>query len=162
MYLNQLKIRIERNIGVFLSCTVCDAYDSRIREAHTEEQRKILIDFKKKHNTKQQTQRLKYYKHRRKARDDPRRYLSIIIDGMDQKKTNCPVLGRNVKDESPLTQRVIGVKVHGIGRLVYICDETVKGGANLIIDILRRTLLYLDEKGKLPCVNPSLYLQIDN
>ena len=162
MYLNQLKIRIERNIGAFLSCTVCDAYDSRIREAHTEEQRKILIDFKKKHNTKQQTQRLKYYKHRRKARDDPRRYLSIIIDGMDQKKTNCPVLGRNVKDESPLTQRVIGVKVHGIGCLVYICDETVKGGANLIIDILRRTLLYLDDNGKLPCVNPSLYLQIDN
>ena len=67
-----------------------------------------------------------------------------------------------MKDESPLTQRVMGVKVQGIGRLVYVYDETVKGGANLIIDILRRTLLYLEEKGKLPCINPTLYLQIDN
>jgi hypothetical protein len=81
---------------------------------------------------------------------------------MDQKKTNCPVLGRNVKDEPPLTQRVIGVKVHGICRLVFVCDETVRGGANLIIDILRRTLLYLEERNHLPCCNPVLYLQIDN
>jgi hypothetical protein len=162
MFSNQLNIRLTRNTGDFLSCTVCDAYDTRIRGAHSEEERKVLREFKKKHNTKQQTQRLKYYKHRRKAREHPRTYLSIIIDGMDQKKTNCPVLGRNVKDESPLTQRVIGVKVHGVGHLVYVCDETVRGGGNLIIDVLRRTLLFLEKKGKLPFLNPVLYLQIDN
>ena len=75
--------------------------------------------------------------------ENPKRYLSIIIDGMDQKKTNCPVMGSTVKDESPLTQRVIGVKVHGIGNFVYVCDETVRSGGNLIyiIEVLRQTLI---------------------
>ena len=66
---------------------------------------------------------------------------------MDQKKTNCPVMGRTVKDESPLTQRVIGVKVHGIGNFVYVCDETVRGGGNLIIEFLRQILLHMKKKG---------------
>ena len=158
IYSNQLNIRLTRDTGDFLSCTVCDAYDARIRSAPTDEHRAILIDFKKRHRTKQQTQRLKYYKHKRKAKNDPKRYLSIIIDGMDQKKTNCPVLGRTVKDKPPLTQRVIGVIVHGICRLVYVCDDTVRGGANLIIDILRRTLLYLEERNQLQCINPVLYI----
>ena len=81
---------------------------------------------------------------------------------MDQKKSNIPVMGKTVKDESPLTQRVIGVKVHGIGNYVYLCDDTVRGGGNLIIDVLRRTLLDIEKKGKLPYINPVLYLQIDN
>jgi hypothetical protein len=80
---------------------------------------------KAKHNAKQQRQREKYYKHRRKARNDPKRFLSIIIDCMNQKKTNVPKMGRTVKDESPLTQRIVGVKVHGYGTFVYVCDETV-------------------------------------
>ena len=71
-------------------------------------------------------------------------------------------MGRTVKDESPLTQRVIGVKVHGIGNFVYVCDETVRGGGNLIIEVLRQILLHIEKKGKLPYINPVLYLQIDN
>ena len=162
IYSNELKIRLKRNTGKFLSCTVCDAYDARIREAKTDAQRAILLEFKRRHHTKQESQRQKYYRHRRKAMENPKRYLSIIIDGMDQKKTNCPVMGRTVKDESPLTQRVIGVKVHGIGNFVYVCDETVRGGGNLIIEVLRQTLLHVEKIGKLPYINPVLYLQIDN
>jgi hypothetical protein len=63
----------------------------------------------------------------------PNKYLSIIIDGMDQKKTDCPVVGRNTKDEAPLGQRVIGVKVHGIQDFIFVLDESVPGGSNLII-----------------------------
>jgi hypothetical protein len=159
---NELNIRVTRDTGDFLSCTVCDAYDSRIRNARTEHQRNALMHFKRNHNAKQQKQRQKYYKHRRKASSDPQRFLSIIIDGMDQKKTNIPKMGRTVKDESPLTQRIVGVKVHGHGTFVYVCDDTVAKGGNLICDILRRTLNHLDSKGKLPHINPVLYLQIDN
>ena len=74
------------------------------------------------------------------------------------------MIGRTVKDESPwpLTQHVIGVKVHGIGNFVYVCDETVRGGGNLIIEVLRQTLLHVETIGKLPYINPVLYLQIDN
>ena len=51
---------------------------------------------------------------------------------------------RNIKGEFQLTQRVMGVKVHGIGTFVYVCDDTVRGGANLICDILCRALNVLD------------------
>ena len=82
--------------------------------------------------------------------ENPKCYLSAIINGTDQKKTNCPVMGRNIKGEFQLTQRVMGVKVHGIGTFVYVCDETVRDGAHLICDILCRTLNVLDSKGQLP------------
>ena len=87
IYSNELKIWLKRNTGEFLSCTVCDAYDARIREAKTDAQRAILLEFKRRHHTKQESQRQKYYRHRRKAMENPKRYLSIIIDGMDKKKT---------------------------------------------------------------------------
>lgn len=36
------------------------------------------------------TERNKYYKHNIKARVNPNKYLSLIIDGMDQAKHNLP------------------------------------------------------------------------
>ena len=94
-YSNELKIRLKRNTGKFLSCTVCDAYDARIREAKTDAQRAILLEFKRRHHTKQESQRQKYYRHRRKAMENPKRYLSIIIDGMDKKKNQLPCDGKD-------------------------------------------------------------------
>jgi len=35
-------------------------------------------------------ERKKYYKHQKKAEKNPEKYLSIIIDGMDQSKTHLP------------------------------------------------------------------------
>ena len=35
-------------------------------------------------------EREKYYKHRLKGKKDPDKYLSLIIDGMDQSKHNLP------------------------------------------------------------------------
>ena len=68
-----------------------------------------------------------------------------------------------MKDEAPLRQRFIGVKVHGIGNYVYVVDESVPGGSNLIIEILNRVLAHLDASGKLPSDPQSvLYLQVDN
>lgn len=36
------------------------------------------------------SERKKYYKHQKKAEDRPDKYLSVIIDGMDQSKTHLP------------------------------------------------------------------------
>ena len=94
--------------------------------------------------------------------ENPRRYLSILIDGLDNKKTNCPVMGRSVKDESPLTQRVIGVKVQDIENFVHVCQDTVRGGGNLMIEVLRLILHEIEKSRKLPYINPVLYLHIDN
>ena len=38
-----------------------------------------------------------YYRHRDKARKNPNLYASIIIDGMDQNKTNLPHYSRHMK-----------------------------------------------------------------
>lgn len=35
-------------------------------------------------------ERRKYYKHIQKAKDQPEKYLSVIIDSMDQSKTQLP------------------------------------------------------------------------
>ena len=51
-----------------------------------------------------------------------------------------------LKDESPLTQRVIGAKVHGIGTYAFTGDNTFPKEANQIIEILRRLLNDLEPK----------------
>ena len=66
-------------------------------------------------------------------------------------------MGRYVKDAAPLAQRIIGVKVHGLGNYVYVADESVPGGSNLILEVLNRTLLDLDEKGLLPTDPESVF-----
>ena len=89
--------------------------------------------------------------------------MSIIIDRMDQSKTNIPLFSRSLRTSIwVISQRLIGVKVHGHGNWVYLVDENVKGGANLMVKVLRLTLLDLETLGKLPHVNPTLYLQLDN
>ena len=77
---------------------------------------------------KQCREREKYYSHKLKAMMQPNKFLSIIIDGMDQKKTDCPVVGREIKEESPLKQRITGAKVHGIADYVFVLDESVQIG----------------------------------
>ena len=87
--------------------------------------------------------------------------MSIIIDGMDQSKTNIPLFSRRTSTRV-ISQRLIGVKVHEHGNWVYLVDENEKVGANLMVEVLRLTLLDLETLGKLPHVNPTLYLQLDN
>ena len=159
---DSLKIRLARDTGTLARCTVCNAYDQRLRAARTPMERAQIKRFRAAHHNKQELQRKKYYHHRRKAKKNPSRYLSVIIDGMDQKKTNCPSLGKYTKDEPPLAQRVIGVKVHGKKTYAFICDETVRKGGNLICEILRVVLNDLDSNNELPFDSPVLYLQVDN
>ena len=71
---------------------------------------------------------------------------------MDQKKTNLPVLGRSTKDDPPLHQRLVPVrvKVHGKRTYAFLVDSTVPGGSNLMTEILRQVLLDLDSRNELP------------
>jgi len=45
---------------------------------------------------------------------------------------------------------------------VFLLDSNVKGGANLMSEILRLTLFDLEKRNELPTVNPILYLLLDN
>ena len=85
----------------------------------------------------------------------PNKYESIIMDGMDQKKTK--------QKKKDLTQRIIGVKVHQLKNYVFVVDETVPGGSNLMINILHRVLMDLEAKSKLPThFKSTMFLQVDN
>ena len=148
-----------------MCCKVCTSYQHRILKAKSQEERQQLKLLRLKHVEKQRLERIYYYTHREAAKSSPDHILSIIMDEMDQSKTNIPLYSRRTSDRV-IGIRLVGVKVHGIGDYVYISctsvDTTVKGGANLMIEILRLTLLNLEKMGKLPSNNPILYLQLDN
>jgi len=42
-------------------------------------------------------ERRKYYKHGLKAKSNPKKYLSVTLDGMDQNKHNIPHLSTSTK-----------------------------------------------------------------
>ena len=92
----------------------------------------------------------------------------MIIDGMDKKKCNLPSFAANGSKKQRegsrggLKQSVVGVKVHGICNHLYICHPNTKNGAgsNATIEVLRRTLVYLDKRS--PNMPPTLHLQLDN
>ena len=64
-------------------------------------------------------EREKYYKHGLKAKQHPEKYLSLIIDGMDQSKHNLPhfnVTTKVKKDKHSCDQLTAGEYLKLIGR----------------------------------------------
>ena len=61
------------------------------------------------------TERQKYYLHREKSRANPDKYMTIIIDGMDQSKTNVPHLTCAPKS----LQNMQGIRTHLTAALVH-------------------------------------------
>ena len=110
------------------------------------------------------TERRKYYHHREKARSEPHKYLAIIIDGMDQNKTNIPNLPRKPKS----TQNLWRLRTHLTGGLAH--TQAPRGklafgyydllqwahNCNLTLHCLLSILHDLE------CVPSILYLQLDN
>ena len=86
--------------------------------------------------------------------------MSIILDGMDQSKTNIPHFQQKSKQtsgNSKLKTHVTGAIVHGQGAYGYfdICEWS--HSSNMTIAILMNVLYMY--KDSLP---PVLYLQMDN
>lgn len=114
------------------------------------------------------TERKKYYLHRQKARLNPEKYLTIILDGMDQNKTNVPSLLREAKSSQNLLRlrtHLTGALVHtrsSHGKHIYAVYDLLQWphDSNLTIQVLCQVLLKVREGSQaLPHV---LYLQLDN
>ena len=118
-----------------------------------------------KHRKQQSLERLKLAKHRKKCFENPEKYMGIVIDGMDQKKTRLPHWPRPPKsvDESCLLQmHVVGCLIfHGeLYSKVFLNYPSLHNDGNLIITIMQRILNQWEARpGGLP---PVLYLQLDN
>jgi hypothetical protein len=93
--------------------------------------------------------------------DDPKnpQIMSIIIDGMDNNKCQCPYKGTQSQFSKPLPQHIIGVKEHGCGAVFFRTMGTVKKSANLTIHcLLRMVERWQRRNGKFPT---KIYLQCD-
>ena len=118
------------------------------------------------HDRLWQCQKNKYEWHKKKSRksfgEGLGRWMSVIIDGMDQDKSNLPRCysqSKDLKALEPLDISIIGVIVHGFEQRCYVVKPNWKHDTNLTIHILVLTLIRVAEKGPLPRV---LYLQMDN
>ena len=106
-------------------------------------------------------ERQKYYKHAQKAKmTKQQKYMSMIIDGMDQSKTALPHFVRECKQTSQMVKvktHLTGVIVHGLQDSwgFFDCDQ-FPHASNLTINVLINVLSMYDS---LP---PVLYLQLDN
>ena len=105
-------------------------------------------------------ERRKYYKHILKAKTHPEKYISMIIDGMDQHTTLLPKSSINPKGLSntwKIPTHVTGVIVHGRGAHTFVDMNEVPHDSNLTINMILQVLKKY--AGDLP---PVLYLQVDN
>lgn len=160
--------------GDHLKCHVClslakEDCNPHLSSAEHEKIRVALQD----HRATVMEARLEYWLRREKGIRYPGQFLSIIIDGCDQKKTHLPCFKIRAKDSERfekycIAHKLVGVIVHGMPNNVYTyfvpANCAKRKGSNLTIEVLQRTLwkerLRREEMGALwPEV---LFLQMDN
>ncbi|XP_053382926.1 uncharacterized protein LOC123562861 [Mercenaria mercenaria] len=127
----------------FSKCNTCSKIKTQLGETKDKTKCKQLISLRQKHLMNQSTERRKYYKHSMKGRTEPGKYLSIILDGMDQKKTELPhylYLSSFVSNLWELKTHLVGVIVHGIGNYRFFDYYQYPHGSNLTIHCLLSTL----------------------
>ena len=104
--------------------------------------------------------RRKYFKHITKARRDPTKYLSLIIDGMDQSKTEIPhtvYCSTFTSSLWKLRTHLVGVIAHVRGIFGFFDHYQYPHGSNITINALLRVLFELKDN-----LVDVLYLQMDN
>ncbi|XP_052260757.1 uncharacterized protein LOC127864907 [Dreissena polymorpha] len=107
-----------------------------------------------------------YYNKKDQAQRNPSQHMSIIIDGMDQAKTNLPhFAGRNPKNLHAvdlLHTHVTGVLSHGHGGFhAYVDINEYPHDPNLTINIILKELLR-QAKANNNFLPPNLFIQADN
>lgn len=114
------------------------------------------------------TERKKYHSHREKSRAHPEKFMTIIVDGMDQAKTNLPNTKLIAKSTSALWRlrtHVTGLLLHTkapYGKLAFAFVDLLQWphDSNLTITLLLNVITsYYKEHHLLP---RTLYTQMDN
>jgi hypothetical protein len=156
-------IKIRRN-KAFTKCGKCTDWDIKISKGRTA--RRAYYKRKKAcHMVRQENERRKYYKHRWKSRSRSHRYFSVIVDGMDQNKTDILRLKRETAASSNLPKlnvSVIGVISHGHEphATAYLVPSEYPKDSSFTMQVVLLTIIRaLERNGFLP---PVFYLQLDN
>ncbi|CAH3184920.1 unnamed protein product [Porites lobata] len=108
---------------------------------------------RKQHNEQQMAERRAYYGNCLKAELCPKKFLSLIIDGMDQSKTNLPRANCLSNDETYhfLRTHVTGAISHGNGRVFSFIDlMRWPHDSNLTLNVLLRIFIEIAETAASP------------
>ena len=110
-------------------------------------------------------ERATYYLRRALARNQPDKYLSLIIDGADQQAFGSPhfvTRSKATENEWRIPLSLMGAIAHGYGIYGFSYLPNIRHGSNLVMEVLHRILnqMWHNNGGKkLP---PILFLQLDN
>ena len=148
-------------------CDKCEGYKRALRASANNQENDEIYQRYRGHILLQGLERATYYKRREMAISQPKLYLSVIIDGMAQKKLNIPRLKVSLKSKfamKQVNQCLYGVHFHGHVSYMVMSDHTVAGGANFTCQVMYESLCRLRTdvpmyREQLP---RTLFLQVDN
>jgi hypothetical protein len=148
----------------FAKCTICVRQRVLTGLKRTQEERDQDVGNIVEHLQKVGKEKLCYYNHRSKARQSPKRYMSMIIDGADQSKYDLPYWCEksHASDETRrLKMHLYGVLCHGRRAYAFAIPDHEEQGNNTTIQCIWRVIVdqYFEGGQKLPSV---LFLQLDN
>ncbi|XP_052097971.1 uncharacterized protein LOC127732831 [Mytilus californianus] len=145
----------------FAKCDFCIKIKIKLENQNLSKAKRLkYMQKREKHLKLQNQERQKYYRHAEKSRRYPHKYLCMIIDGMDQNKTNIPHFHRLAKSTSQmwnLRTHLTGVIIHGISTFGFFDIGQWPHDSNLTMNIILNSLWQV--KDKLPNI---LYIQMDN
>ena len=147
----------------FAKCDICVAFRAQDMECQDLAEKTRLRSAHAAHLKEVKRERGAYYMNRLRGQTQPDDYLSMIIDGANQREHSVPHANEksHVSDKAWKIQlHLMGVIVHGRGTWAYTCPPHVAQGNNTTIQALWDTICDIFRKeGRLP---RTLYLQLDN
>ena len=143
-------------------CSICASLKSLAKSGSTDEEVTKYKTLLREHRESQALERSKAMHHRQKALQSPERYMCLIIDGMDQKKTCLPHfrrLPKDIGDECLVQMHLVGCLLYcqTIRPQVFLTYPNIHNDPNLTVTVMQRVLQ--SWQGLLP---PVLYVQLDN
>ena len=159
-------IKMMRFKGSFSICKICLAYEVAIKGHNTIAQREQLDRDFLTHLTETKKERAQWSKDQIKCGEEKDKF-AIIMDSIDKWKTTFPFFVNPpksvVEGATMVVTKMTAAMVFGCGVkagvYTFWANEQVQHDSNLTIEVLRRTLLKLEECGPLP---RRMYLQLDN
>jgi hypothetical protein len=158
------KIKLPKT-KTFSKCDECERLTTKEKQATTASDKAYWTMRMMEHDEIQDAEREEYYYHQYLSLKQPDKYISIIIDGMDQKKTQVPRQRRANKvtaDMEGITMCVNGVICHGHSprQQVYTFPSNFPKDSNMTVQTLVNALeAVYGKEGRLP---KRLLLQLDN
>ena len=156
-----LVIRKNPPIG---KCTECVDSFTALLASKTKEELQAVRQRRAIHFGHVREERAIYSSHMKLAREHPRDYASLAVDGMDQAKTAVPFANgkRDRTNSCATTQaRVIAVVIHNVGTCCYVAPADIPHTVDTTITVLMDAFQFLPKTadGRLA---PKLFIQMDN